>query len=83
MEKHFDDCNGDLTSMSDEEEKKQAGKKVLREVKKVKLKYSQEDIGPTESNGCFYHFRMVRSHRLAGVVIGNLYITGKNGLQIE
>lgn len=52
-------------------------------MKKVKLKYSQEDIGPTESNGCFYHFRMVRSHRLAGVVIGNLYITGKNGLQIE
>lgn len=52
----FDDYNGDLTFMSDEEEKKQAGKKVLKEVKKLKLKYSQEDIGPTESNGCFFHF---------------------------
>ena len=52
----FDDYNGDLTSMSDEEDKSQAGKMVLKEVKKVKLKYGQEDIGPTESNGCFYHF---------------------------
>lgn len=52
----FDDCNGDLTSTSDEEDKRQAGKMVLKEVKKVKLKYDQEDIGPTDSNGCFYHF---------------------------
>lgn len=52
----FDDKNDGLTFMSDEPTKKNAGKAVLKEVKKVRLKYDQEDIGPSESNGCYYHF---------------------------
>lgn len=59
----FDDYNGDLTFMSDEEEKKQAGKKVLKEVKKLKLKYSQEDIGQQNRMVASFIFRMVRSLR--------------------
>ena len=52
----FDEQNDGLTFMSDEQKKRSAGKEVLKAVKKVHLKYDQEDIGPSESNGCFYHF---------------------------
>lgn len=52
----FDEQNDGLTFMSDEQMKRTAGKEVLKAVKKVHLKYDQEDIGPSESNGCFYHF---------------------------
>lgn len=52
----FDEQNDGLTFMSDEQKKRTAGKEVLKAVKKVHLKYDQEDIGPSESNGCFYHF---------------------------
>ena len=52
----FDEQNDGLTFMSDEPMKRTAGKEVLKAVKKVHLKYDQEDIGPSESNGCFYHF---------------------------
>lgn len=52
----FEDKNDELTFTSDEHIKMKAGKEVLKEVKKIHLKYDQEDIGPTESNGCFYHF---------------------------
>lgn len=52
----FDEQNDGLTFMSDEQMKRTAGKEVLKAVKKVHLKYAQEDIGPSESNGCYYHF---------------------------
>lgn len=52
----FEDKNDGLTFMSDEQTKRKSGKTVLKEAKKIHLKYDQEDIGPTESNGCFYHF---------------------------
>ena len=52
----FDDKNDGLTFMSDEQTKRKAGKEVLKEAKKIHLKYEQEDIGATASNGCLYHF---------------------------
>ena len=42
--------------MSGEDKIKDAGWEVLDKVKDVRLKYDQEDIGATESNGCYYHF---------------------------
>lgn len=52
----FEEENDGLTCKSNKQAKKKAGKEVLRKAKKIHLKYDQEDIGPTESNGCFYHF---------------------------
>ena len=52
----FDDKNDGVTFMSEESAIRAAGKEVLKEVKKIHLKYDQEDIGPTESNGCYYYF---------------------------
>lgn len=48
--------NRKVNFMSGEEKIRDAGWEVLDEVKGVHLKYDQEDIGPSESNGCFYHF---------------------------
>lgn len=52
----FDDHNYNLDFMSAEKDKQAAGKEVWKEVKSIHLKYDQEDIGPSDSNGCFYHF---------------------------
>ena len=52
----FDDYNYDLDFMSAEKDKQAAGKEVWKEVKSIHLKYDQEDIGLSDSNGCFYHF---------------------------
>lgn len=53
----FEDINDGLTFMSDEQTKRKAGKDVLQEVKReIRLEYDQEDIGATESIGCYYHF---------------------------
>lgn len=52
----FDSKNRKVNFMSGEEKIREAGWQVLNEVKGIHLKYAQEDIGPAESNGCFYHF---------------------------
>ena len=48
--------NRNVNFLSGEEHIRDAGLEVLDEVKGVRLKYDQDDIGPAESNGCFYHF---------------------------
>lgn len=52
----FVDKNRKVNILSGEEAIKEAGWDVLKEVRSVKLKYDQDEIGPAESNGCFYHF---------------------------
>ena len=52
----FDSKHRRVNSMSGEDKIKDAGWEVFDRVKDVRLKYDQEDIGPTESNGCYYHF---------------------------
>ena len=52
----FMDKNRKVNFLSGEEAIKEAGWDVLKEVRSVKLKYDQDEIGPAESNGCFYHF---------------------------
>lgn len=52
----FNRQNRKVNAASDEEQKREAGWVVLDDVRQVHLKYDQEDIGITESNGCFYHF---------------------------
>ena len=45
-----------INFMSGEDKIKDAGWEVFDKVKDVRLKYDQDDIGATESNGCYYHF---------------------------
>lgn len=52
----FMDKNRKVNFLSGEEAIKEAGWDVLKEVRSVKLKYDQDEIGPAESNGCYYHF---------------------------
>ena len=52
----FNRQNRKVNATSDEEQKRESGWAVLDDVRQVHLKYDQEDIGITESNGCFYHF---------------------------
>ena len=73
----FDEQNDGLTFMSDEQMKRIAGKEVLKAVKKVHLKYDQEDIGPSESNGCFYHFSDGETPRIGWRVDWETFYNGK------
>ena len=52
----FDAKLRSVNFMSGEDKIKDAGWEVFDKVKGVRLKYDQEDIGATESNGCYYHF---------------------------
>ena len=52
----FDAKHRSVNFMSGENIIKDAGWEVFNKVKDVRLKYDQEDIGATESNGCYYHF---------------------------
>lgn len=52
----FDAKHRSVNYMSGEDKIKDAGWEVFDKVKDVRLKYGQEDIGATESNGCYYHF---------------------------
>lgn len=52
----FDSKHRRVNFMSGEDKIKDAGWEVFDNVKNVRLKYDQEDIGATESNGCYYHF---------------------------
>ena len=52
----FDAKHRNVNFMSGEDKIKDTGWEVFDKVKDVRLKYDQEDIGPTESNGCYYHF---------------------------
>jgi len=52
----FDAKHRGVNFMSGEDKIKDAGWEVFDKVKDVRLKYDQEDIGATESNGCYYHF---------------------------
>lgn len=73
----FDEQNDGLTFMSDEQLKRTVGKEVLKAVKKVHLKYDQEDIGPSESNGCFYHFSDGKTPRIGWRVDWETLYNGK------
>lgn len=73
----FDEQNDGLTFMSDEQMKRTAGKEVLKAVKKVHLKYDQEDIGPSESNGCYYHFSDGETPRIGWRVDWETLYNGK------
>ena len=52
----FDAKHRNVNFMSEEDKIKDAGWEVFDKVKDVRLKYDQEDIGASESNGCYYHF---------------------------
>lgn len=52
----FVDKNRKVNFLSGEEAIKEAGWDVLKEVRSVKIKYDQDEIGSAESNGCYYHF---------------------------
>ena len=73
----FVDKNRKVNFLSGEEAIKEAGWDVLKEVRSVKLKYDQDEIGPAESNGCYYHFSDGETPRIGWRVDWETLYNGK------
>lgn len=73
----FMDKNRKVNFLSGEEAIKEAGWDVLKEVRSVKLKYDQDEIGPAESNGCYYHFSDVKTPQIGWRVDWETLYNGK------
>lgn len=73
----FMDKNRKVNFLSGEEAIKEAGWDVLKEVRSVKLKYDQDEIGPSESNGCYYHFSDGETPRIGWRVDWETLYNGK------
>ena len=58
------DHNDNISASSSKEQIKDAGRKVLKEVRSQTLKYDKDDLDTVVSNGCFYHFSDGESPRI-------------------